>query len=69
MTGWVHVYKEVARLKIGFIVKEVEEDTCTRQLIMKRCMLRGTKVRYCKNVLGINAIKLRANTVPVSDSL
>ena len=26
------------------------------QLIMKRCMLRGTNVRYCKIVLGIIGI-------------
>ena len=29
---------------------KTEEDS--RQLIMKRCMLRGTNVRYCKSVLG-----------------
>ena len=33
---------------------KTEEDS--RQLIMKRCMLRGTNVRYCKSVSGIIAI-------------
>ena len=59
MTGWV--YKAIARLKIGIIEEShtvrTEEDS--RQLIMKRCMLRGTNVRYSKSVLGIIAITRR----------
>ena len=35
------------------MVKTEEES---RQLMMKRCMLRGTNVRYYKGVLGIIAI-------------
>ena len=50
--------------KIGTIAKKVkrgktEEDT--RQLIMERCMLRGTNVRYCKSILGIIAITMSLN--------
>ena len=29
------------------------------QLIMKRCMLRGTYVRYCKSVLGTGLPRVR----------
>ena len=36
---------------------KTEEDT--RQLMMKRCMLRATNVRYCKSVLVIIAITRR----------
>ena len=34
---------------------KIEEDS-SRQLIMKRCMLRGTNLRYCKSISGIIAI-------------
>ena len=33
---------------------KTEEDS--RHMKIKRCMLRGTNVRYCKSILGIIAI-------------
>ena len=36
--------------------KTVKTEEDGRQLMMKRCVLRGTNVRYCKSISGIIAI-------------